>query len=124
MYIGTGTVITFDASAIAEILDVSPPGMSRESIPVSHMGTTIAHRFLPAKLYDGGEVTLDIGFDPDFSLPFSEDETKEMIITFPDSGSTTWTFNAFITNYEPTDPLEDRMTATFTFKVDGAVTIA
>lgn len=123
MHIGTGTTVTFNAAAIAEILDVTPPGISRENVQSSHMGTVDAHTFLPVKLYDGGEVSLEIAFDPDMSMPFA-DTVAAMVITFPDSGSTTWTFNAFVTGYEPADPLEDRMTATITFKVTGAIVIA
>jgi len=123
MFIGTGTTVSIGGVAIAEILDVTPPGMSRESIQSSHMGSTIAHDFIPSKLYDGGEVTLEIAFDPNWAVPISA-AAQSVVITFPDSGSSTWTFDAFVTGYEPTDPLEDRMTASLTLKVTGAVTIA
>lgn len=123
MLIGTGTTITFNTSAIAEILDVTPPGMSRESIQSSHMGTTTAHTFLPSKLYDGGELQLDLAFDPKYAIPFNG-VVAACVITFPDSSATKWTFDAFITGYEPTDPLEDRMTASLTLKVTGTVTIS
>jgi len=123
MFIGTGTTVSIGGSAVAEILDVTPPGMSRESIATSHMGSTTAHSFLPSKLYDGGEVGLEIAFDPNWAVPISDDAAS-VVITFPDSGSSTWTFNAFVTGYEPADPLEDRMTATLTLKVTGEITIA
>lgn len=123
MYIGTGTTISLGGSSIAEILDVTPPGMARESVQTSHMGSTVAHSFLPTKLYDGGEVTLEIAFDPNWAVPISDDAAS-CVITFPDSGSSTWTFSAFVTGYEPADPLEDRMTASLTLKVAEAVTIA
>ena len=124
MLIGTGTTVSFNAVAIAEVLDVTPPAMSRESVQSSHMGTTVAHTFLPTKLYDGGEVTLEIAFDPKLTTAFTNVDAQEVIITFPDSAGTTWTFQAFITGYEPADPLEDRMTATLTLKVTGEIVIA
>ena len=123
MFIGTGTVITLNGVALPEILDVTPPGLSRETVPSSHMGTLVAHTFLAVKLYDGGELGLELGFDPDFTTPFTLGEFKEVVITFPDSGSTVWTFQAVITAYEPADPLEDRMTTTLALKVSGEVAI-
>ena len=123
MFIGTGTTIAFDSGFLAEILDVTPPGFSRESIPTSHMGTADnAHTFKPAKLTDYGEMTVDIGFDPDADPPINSD-AETITITFPDSGSTTWAFSGFMTGYEAADPLEGRMTASVTIKATGKVTI-
>jgi hypothetical protein len=123
MMIGTGTTVTFNSIALAEILDVTPPGMSRESVQSSHMGTVTAHTHLPTKLYDGGELTLEIAFDPKLVMPFA-DTVAACVILFPDSAASTWTFDAFVTGYEPADPLEDRMTATITLKVTGVITVA
>ena len=123
MFIGTGTTVSIGGSALAEVLDITPPGMSRESIQSSHMGTLVAHTFSPSKLYDGGEADFELAFEPNWAVPISA-AAQSVVITFPDSGSSTWTFDAFVTGYEPTDPLEDRMTATLTLKVTGAVTIA
>lgn len=121
MIIGTGTTITWNG-AIAELLDVTPPGLSRESVPTSHMGTIDAHTFLPTTLYDPGELTIEMAFLPSYASAFLE-TVGTAVITFPNSGSTTWTFEAFVTGYEPADPLEDRMTATLTLKVTGEITI-
>lgn len=123
MYVGTGTTIGFDSGFLAEILDVTPPGMSRESIPTSHMATPDnAHTFTPSKLVDYGEMACDIGFDPSEEPPIDEDP-ETITITFPDSASTEWSFLGFMTGYEPADPLEDRMVASVTVKVSGKVSI-
>jgi len=124
MYIGTGTTVSFGGSPIGEILDLTPPGVSRETVQSSTMGTVDAHTFLGTKLYDGGEVSMEVAFNPGATWVIgSGDAAQSMVITFPDSGGTTWTFDAIVTGYEPADPLEDRMTATITFKVDGDITI-
>lgn len=120
MEIGTGTTITFASGFFAEILDVSPPNASRESIQVSHMGTTDAHTFKPTDLADWGELTVEMGFDPATTVPITN-AAETVTITFPDSGATTWVFEGFMTGFEPSDPLEDRMTATATIKVSGPV---
>lgn len=123
MYIGTGTTISFESGFLAEILDVTPPGASRESIKSSHKGTVDDHTFTPAKLVDRGELKCDIAFDPSAEPPIDQPESS-CVITFPDSGGTTWTFQGFMTGYEPKEPLEDRATASVTIKVNGAITIA
>lgn len=122
MEIGTGIVITFSTGFLAEILDVSPPGASRESIQTSHMGTTSAHTFTPADLVDWGELIVEMAFDPSTAVPMNS-VAEAITITFPDSGAAVWTFQGFMTGFEPSAPLEDRMTATATIKVTGAVVV-
>ena len=121
MNIGTGTTISFGSAFFAEILDVTPPGAKRKSIETSHMGTTAAHTFKPGKLVDWGEMKVDIGFDPGVTPPI-DSAPESIVITFPDLE--TWTFTGFMTGYEPKDPFEDRMTASCTIKVTGAVVAA
>ena len=119
--IATGITIVFGTSGCsAEILDVNPPSLSRESVEVTHQGTTGGKDFIPADLYDAGECSFDVHFNPDTAPPI--DEAAETItITFP-SGAT-WAFSGFLTGYEPKAPLEDKMTATVTIKVTGEITI-
>jgi len=122
MFIGTGTSISFATGFLCEVLDVTPPGAKRESIPSSHMLTVNDHTFKPAKLVDRGELKVDIAFNPATEPPIDE-APETIVITFPDSSNTTWTFTGFMMAYEPKDPLEDRATASVTIKVTGGVTI-
>jgi len=120
--IGTGITITFETSGFtAQILDVTPPGMSRESIDVTHQGTTGQKIFTPGDLYDPGELSFDIHFNPDTTPPVGS-AAETITIRYP-SGST-WQFTGFCTGYAPSAPLEDKMTGTVTVKVTGAITIA
>ena len=123
MDIGTGITITFSSSFLAEILDVTPPGASRASIQTSHMGTTNAHTFTPADLVDWGELVVEMAFAPGTTPPITS-AAEEITITFPDSGSSTWVFDGFLTGFTPKGPLEDRMTATATIKVTGEVAVS
>ena len=118
MDIGTGITITFASGFLAEILDVTGPGMTREAVNVSHMGTTDAHEFIPVKLVDHGEVSVEIGFAPETEPPI-DDAAETITITWPNSASSEWAFTGFMTNFEPAGPLEDRMTATCTLKASG-----
>jgi len=120
--IGTGITLVFGTSGFtAEITDITPPGASRDSVNTSHQGTTTAHTFSPTDLYDAGELSFDFHFNPDTSPPI-DGATEEIVMTFP-SGCT-WTFNGFMTAYEPSTPLEDKMTGSATVKVTGAVAIS
>lgn len=121
--VGTGTTISFSSSFFAEVLDISGPGFSREPVDTSHMGTTTAKTYMPGDLYDGGELTVEMAFVPatDMTVPIAA-VAEEVIITFPDSTTSTLTFDAFMIGFEESIPLEERMTATATLKVTGAVT--
>ena len=122
-YVSTGISINLpDSGFTANIVDVQPPNMTREALNASHMLSTGFHKYVAAKLVEGGQVTLNIQFDPADDPPIDADpETMEM--TFADgdgtSGSedTTWAFQAFMTGYAPDAPLETIMTAQVTIKV-------
>ena len=117
--IGTGITIEFKRSGFtAEILDVTPPGRTREAVDVSHQLTVGAQIFLPKKLHDPGELSFDIQFNPDTDPPIDQ-APEEIVLTFPSTA--TWTFQGFMTGYEPSTPIEDKMTASVTVKVSGAV---
>lgn len=119
--IGTGITIVFaDSGFDAEILDVGGPESSRESVDISHQGTVGGRRFTPADLIDNGEATFDCHFNPDTSFPI-EDDPEVITITWP--AGAIWAFNGFMTNHGPSAPLEDKMVAAITVKVDGDITI-
>lgn len=122
-FIGTGSTITFSSGFFAEIIDISPPNLSRESVPTFHMGTTTAQTHAPVVLFDPGELTVEMAFDPKTKPPINGAE-ESIVITFPNSAASTWTFLGFMTGFEPTDPLEDRMLATATVKATGDITVA
>jgi len=118
---GFGLSIVFGTSGFsADLLDVTPPGASREAIDVSHMGNSGFKEFIPSDLVDWGECKMTVGFDPATSPPISS-AAETITITFPDG--TTWAFSGFMTGYEPKAPMEDKMTGEVTVKVSGEPTI-
>lgn len=138
MDLGTGTKITIGGAAMVEVLDVRPPGMSRASVDTTHMLSEWTRENIPAKLIEWGELEMDIAFDPGWTPPFgTKDNTKKWygtgasgavdsiktcVVTFP--GAETWTFSAWVSKYDPKDPVEDKMTATISLKSTGDVAIA
>lgn len=125
---GFSTTITFGTSAFtAELQSVAWSGYSRASIDTSHMGTTNGlMTFIPSDLIDPGSLAMEISFDPDKTVPLAQTDVAETVtVTFPKAGATTaakWAASGFVTDFEFTDPMDDRMTASMTVKFSGAIT--
>jgi predicted secreted protein len=111
---------------LAEVTGVTPPGMARDSVDASHEESPEGWReFIPG-LKDGGEIGLELNFVPggasaaalmaelDLEGP---DAVKNRQIVFPDGSM--FIFAGFLTGFEPDAPLDDKMSASVTFKETG-----
>ncbi len=120
-------------TTLAEVISISGPSLSMDTVDVTHMESTGTYReFLPG-LKDGGEVSVTVNFLPGDSTQnvaagilkdYDDRVLRNFQIVFPDSGTTTWTFAAYVTAFEPETPLEDKMTASIIMKVSGQPTLA
>lgn len=131
--IGTGTKVGFATSSFtADLTGLTWSGISRESIETSHMETAAPgadefgnRTFVPGDLSDPGELTMQIHFNPG-TLPPIDQPAEVITITWPltknQTVAATWASEGFITDYNPDDPLEDKMTASITVKFSGNVT--
>lgn len=109
----------------AEIVSISGPSMTRDAVDATHSQSPGGWReFIPG-LKDGGECTCEMNFVPanvttaEILATFNSDSLISCRVSFPDSPATVWTFDAFITAFEPETPLEDKMAATVSFKISG-----
>ncbi len=101
--IGTGSSLAFGTTPITvEYTSIEVSGMARESIDVSHLGTTDYKIFIPSKLRDGGEITCEGLLDPDQG----------------DAGATL-VVNGFMTSLEFGTPMEEEMPFSLTIKING-----
>jgi len=117
--VGTGITIVFGTSAFtAEIVEVTPPGSSRESLDTSHQTTTTYKTFTPSDLVDNGELAFTMHFDPSKTPPIAA-VAEAITITFPSAAA--WDFSGFMTNYEPQGVFEGVMMANATVKISGAI---
>jgi hypothetical protein len=86
------------------------------------MGTTGYQTYIPGKLVEGGTVDMEIAFDPD-AIPPIAGAAESIVVTFPiPSGGAAGayvTFTGYMNSWSWTDPMEEKMTASITIKVDG-----
>jgi len=127
-------------TVVAQIVDLDGPEAESDQIEVSHRGSGGSidrwRRFV-AGLADGGEVSFDVILDLDHASHdptvtgslwnlLETGEVNNFRITFPGVGSatTTATFEAFVSRFSTSSPLEDGIKGDVTTKITGAVTWA
>lgn len=110
-------------TAIADPTSISGPGLSRETIDVTSHGSPDGWMEFIGGLKDGGEVSVDVNYDPaahDLLIADFEDSVpRNYQVVFPDPGTTTWGIKAVLTGFEPEAPYDDKLAASLTFKVSG-----
>jgi hypothetical protein len=120
--VGTGTTVTFNSVAIGELTNVSGPGLSVETFDTSSMDSVSWKSFIAGDLVDGGEIELEIWHESDAAIPAIGGAAATLVILWAGDAGNDWSCSAILTGYDPTSPLEGLMTATYKFKVTGAVT--
>ena len=123
---GDGATPTEVFTAIANVTDITPPALERETLDVTSHGSPDAWREHIGGLKDGGEVEIEINYDPrehDALVADLEDEDpRNYKVVWPKSLGE-WSFAAILTNFEPEAPHDDKLAASLTFKVSGKPTI-
>jgi predicted secreted protein len=133
--IGMGTLLSFGNgqtpetfTLLAERVTISGPGFSRDSLDATHMDSPNQWREFISGLKDGGEVTVEANYVPNDASQnattgalalFNSGLTRNWKLVLPVTPSVTWTLPAFITNFEPDIPLDDKMMLSITLKVAG-----
>lgn len=109
---------------VAEVTRVKPPAYSRDAIDATHMGSPNSFREYIPGLMDAGEVSIDINYVPstsDVIIAAMTAGSGDFQITLPNGVK--FQFAAVVTAFEPEAPLDDKMSATATFKVSGKPTL-
>ncbi len=119
---GTGTW-----EAISEIMSISGPSMTRTTIDTTTLDTTGGYMTFIGALRDPGGVTLNMNFDRDtyetMLTDFEDDSAQDYEIVLPDSDSTSFEFQALVTELPLTIPTNDKISVDVTLKISGEVTI-
>ena len=126
--IAQGTKFNWGGTDIPEIDSFTGPGISHEALDVTDLDT-VGKDYLPAGVYDMGEVGLELNYDPDNAthvqlLTDLDAETSHNCrVTWPDvSPSKTWTFPAFVKSFGPSASVDAALTADVTLRLTGIVT--
>jgi predicted secreted protein len=114
---------------VGEVTSISLPNISRDAIDATHTESTGGIReFIPG-LVDNGEVSIEMNFvhqsasDTLIRAQFASSALSQCKILFDPSPEDGVSFNAVLTGYEVSVPVADKVTATLTAKVSGAVTV-
>ena len=124
--IGFGLSLSFSTFSATIQGTVEGPGLSQDALENSHMGLATSDRTFCIGFRDSGEVTFELQFDPDEPDPRSLGQNVLTItMPLPDGQAVqgTWAASAICTEYSPSIPLDDLITASVTFKLSGAITI-
>jgi len=127
-YAAYGTYLEKVAAEYAQVTNISGPGLSLDTEDVTSHDSTDGWEEVVGTILRSGEVTLDIVYDPgDATHADILDDLEARVIVndfhlvFPDA--TEWTFNAFVTGFEPTAPVGGALTASVKFKISGKPTL-
>lgn len=123
---GIGATPTY----VAEVVSITPPGMTRDTVDVTHLESDNMFKEYVGALKDAGEASITVNYIPAVAASdalltaFNTDASQSFTILFP-GGTVKLTFTGIVTGYEIGDVVaDDKMSATFTVKATGAVTLA
>lgn len=127
---GFGTILAIADAAtglvftdLASVTNITPFNVSRDSLDTTDMGTTDGYKTCIGGLKDNGELSADVNYDPTVHntilADFDETDPMNYRVTFP--GGEVATFAAVMTGFSPKAPMEDKLTATLTFKISGVI---
>lgn len=130
--LGDAATPTEGFTTIAEVTDLGGPSLALETADATSHDSTGGWREKIGALLNGGEVTFSINYIPTNA---THDNTTGLIkdmrsrtlrnfqLVFPDSGSTTWSFAALLTAFEPGEPIDEKLTADVTLEISGQPTL-
>jgi len=116
---------------IANVTSISGPGLTLETIDVTNHSSASNWREFIGGLKDGGEVNIDISYEPAGATHknaaggllyfLTTRAIAYFSLTFPNTGvNTVWSFTALVASFEPSIAVGDALTASVTLKITGA----
>jgi hypothetical protein len=120
-------------TTIYEVLDIGGPSLKLDTEETTNHSSTGGWEEVVATILRSGEVTFEINYDPagathDASTGLIADMVARTLrnfqLVFPDTGTTTWSFAAYVTGFEPSEPVAGKLSASVTLKPSGQPTLA
>jgi predicted secreted protein len=132
-YSAFGTLLKRAGTTIAQVKNISGPGLSLDTEDVTSHDSTGGWEEVVGTILRSGEVSLDLIYDPAHAThkyaaggllnDLVSRTAVAYTLVFPNPAATTWSFNAFVTGFEPSAPVDGSLTATATMKLTGSVTL-
>ncbi|KOG22001.1 phage tail tube protein [Streptomyces viridochromogenes] len=115
-------------TAIANVTNLGGPEIERETYDVTAHDSTDGWREFVGGLKDGGEVSVEVNYDPrdhdTLVADFEDDAPRDYKMVFPtQAGGGNWAFKAILKGFKQEAPVDDKFTGELTFKVSGKPTI-
>jgi predicted secreted protein len=121
----------FTYETVANVTNISGPSRSRETLDVTAHDSPDGWMEFIGGLKDGGEISLDINYDPaedthDLDDDFDDSEPRSyQIVLLPDTDDEyTWTLTGVMTGLEDEFPYDGKMERSLTVKVSGKPVLA
>jgi predicted secreted protein len=115
---------------IANVTNIGGPARTRETIDVTAHDSPGGWMEFLGGLKDGGEISLDINYDPTEATHDLDDDFDDAtprnyrIVILPDTEDEhTWTISGIMTELSDEFPYDDKMGRTMTIKVTGKPTL-
>ena len=110
---------------VGECVSIDLLDVEVDSIDVSSHDSPSQWREFVAGMKDGGELSVEVNYDPAAhgALWAALGVEQGHRFTLPDAGAATITFDGFVSGLKAQAPYDDKLSATATIKVSGAVTI-
>jgi predicted secreted protein len=134
-YSAFGTVLartTAPSGTIAQVKSITGPGLKLDTVDVTTHDSSGGWEEVVGTILRSGEVRLELLYDPAAAThknasggliyALAQRSKVTYTLTFPDT--TVWTFDAYVTAFEPSAPHEGALTATVTLKLTGQPTLA
>ncbi len=110
---------------VAEVTSITPFSIARDAVETTHTESPDGIReFIPG-LIDYGDASIELNWIPASTTDarirglFETRDLSHAQIVFPTSPAETLQFACLATAYSPAAPLDDKMTASATFKISG-----
>lgn len=133
-YSAFGTLFKRGATTIAQVSNISGPGLSLDTDDVTTHDSASGWEEVVGTILRSGEVTLDLVYDPNEAThkyasggllyDLASKTAQTFSIVFPSTATVTWSFSALVTGFEPSAPVDGALTASVTLKLTGAPTLA
>jgi len=120
-------------TTIAEVRDIKGPKLKTNTKDVTNQSSPSGAKEIIATILEAGEVSFGINFIPTNATHSQstglikdwKNRTKRNFqLVFPDSGSTTWAFAAYVTGVDLSEPVDGELGGDVTLSITGMPTLA